>query len=78
MNSILQSFTKGKLEEEIAQGIHFFDVFYSKTLSWRSAGTPTDLFAATFMPAQSSRCIGELENLVSNLKPGLIHFNPTC
>lgn len=78
MSNILHSFTKGNIEEEIAQGIHFFDVFYSTDLSRRSAGSPTDLFAATFMPTQSSRYIGELEKLVSNLKPGLVLLNPTC
>ena len=72
MSNVLRSFTAGKLEEEIAQGIQFFDVFYSTDLSRRSAGTPVDLHGATFMPTQSSWCIGELENLVSNLKPGLV------
>lgn len=72
MSNILHSFTTGKPEEEIVQGIQFFDVFYSTDLSWRSAGTPVDLRAATVMPTQSSGCTGELENLVSNLKPGLV------
>lgn len=70
--SILYSFTAGKFEEEIAEGIQFFDVFYSPDLSRRSAGTPVDLHGATFTPTQSSWCIGELENLVSNLKPSLV------
>lgn len=76
MSNILHSLTAGKLE--IAQGTRFFDVFYSTDLSRRSAGTPVDLRGATLMPTQSSWCTGELENLVSNSKPGLGTLNPTC
>lgn len=69
-SNILPSFTVRKLEEEIAQGMQFFDVFYSTDVSRRSARTPIDLHRVT--PTQSSWDIEELENLVSNLKPGLV------
>lgn len=69
-SNILPSFTTRKPEEEIAQGMQFFDVFYSTDLSRRSAGTPIDHHRVT--PTQSCWSIEELENLVSNLKPGLV------